>query len=121
MSLLANTGLPKVGSMGFTENYMSDAIPPPSYNFEESTNFEGLQMKIFHPFTPGNAPKLVVTNPDMEVLKDAGKPKETSALIDTRKNFKADLSLSTLKSLDVPRFVSMFHMTRNSLLALVEL
>ena len=92
MSLLATTGLPKVGSMGFTGNYMSDTIPPPSYNFEESnsqSNSDGLQMKIFHPFSPDNAPKLMVINPDMEVVKDSGTRREPT-LIDLRKNFRAD-------------------------------
>ena len=43
-------GLPRVGSLGFSDNYLNDALPPPAYNFDEnsqtSMSFGGLRFRL---------------------------------------------------------------------------
>lgn len=52
INLLAAAGLPRVGSLGFSDNYLNDAMPPATYNFDENTQAsvtEGLRMKLVGP------------------------------------------------------------------------
>ena len=50
ITLLATAGLPRVGSLGFSDNYLNDARPPPAYNFDEnsqtSMSFGGLRFRL---------------------------------------------------------------------------
>ena len=53
MKLLAAAGLPRVGSLGFSDNYLNDAMPPAEYNFDENGQqplvSDGLSMKLVRP------------------------------------------------------------------------
>ena len=52
INLLAAAGLPRVGSLGFSDNYLNDAMPPATYNFDEnspSSLTDGLTMRLVGP------------------------------------------------------------------------
>jgi hypothetical protein len=72
MTTFATTGLPRVGSLGFSDNYMCDALPPPAFNFDENNQtpaaFEGLSMKLFQSINPADvAARLTKTKHELEV------------------------------------------------------
>jgi hypothetical protein len=71
MTTFATTGLPRVGSLGFSDNYMCDALPPPAFNFDENNQtpvaFEGLSMKLFQSIHLDDAAGMTKTKHELEV------------------------------------------------------
>jgi hypothetical protein len=55
MSLLMTAGMPRVGSVGFSDNYLNDALPPAAFNLDESGQSsaasDGLSMKLLQTLT----------------------------------------------------------------------